>query len=412
MFITSDVLWLLKLFIYYLQLRVERESAMKGSRKLLIILVIGLCVAASIGVFTRTNSWASNASVNWVQAGFNRERTGYNPFETAISSSNVSQLKVAWSGYASGSPIENNGLLYFSDSYSSTLYAVSASTGADVWTSIGRGGVYGTAPAIAANGVLYSGTPGGTLYAIRASTGALVWASTTGTGFDASPLWANGIVYIGSQNGRFYAFNATSGKVLWSFLTSGAVDTGAATDNGIVYVDSGGTLYALNGKTGKLLWRYAAQGPPVVANGLVYIGTNEVIALNETSGKLVWTYFAEYGARVSSVAAANGDVFFSDGNGTLHAVNALTGSQTWSFDDTSGQNTVYSTPVVANGVVYAGGYLSNEHALEMAFSEGTGVLLWSDFDENSYDQGVSPIVINGMLFYDNGDNDTMWAYRL
>jgi outer membrane protein assembly factor BamB len=384
---------------------------MKVYQKLLAIPIIGLCFAIIAGgaIYSPARrATAASALQTWAQSGFNRQHTSYNPFETTINTSNVAQLNVAWSMSVSGNPVERNGLLYVSTS--SALYAVNVLTGNTAWASPGRGS-FDMTPAIDTNGILYSGTWGGTLYALRASTGALVWANTVGAIFDTSPLWASGIVYIGASNGRLYAMSDTAGKVLWSFHTNGEVSTAPSIDNnGVVYVDDGATLYALNARTGKLLWKYTTTGSPVLANGLVYIGNNgSVIALNETSGKRVWTYAVPDGAGVSSVAVANGVVFFSDRNDTLHAVNAMSGKQIWAFADGSEQvNNTSSTPVVANGVVYSGGYISNEISFEAAVNEATGALLWTNEDTSS-SSACSFIVVNGMLFVNDG---TLWAYHL
>ena len=365
------------------------------------IVPIALLLLAGL-LAPKAASHAASSQNNWVQQGFNRQRTGYNPFETTISPSNVSQLGPAWSGYISADePVENAGIVYVGDGYTNNMDAINASTGAIIWTSAGRG-AYG-AVAIA-NNTVYSATPSGTIYALNATNGALVWATTIGNGFYASPLWANGVIYLGSQNGRFYAFNAFTGKVLWSYLVGSNVSD-AATDAGNIYVDGGGILYALSSK-GKLLWKVAASGEPVIANGLVYAGTT---AFNETTGKRVWMY----PSGASAVAAANGNVYFSDGT-SLYAANGTTGKIIWQFTDPPTdveELAVTSTPVVANGVVYAGGITYHEHATIMAWNAATGAFLWYDLDENAYNDGSSPIVADGMLFYGATD-DMFWAYHL
>ena len=384
--------------------------------RLLAIFALGLCLAIIAGGVILSplhGARAVSAPTNWVQAGFNRQRTGYNPFETTLSPLNVSGLTNAWTYYTGdggvNDPVENNGLLYFDDGYG-TIYALNASTGTSVWSSAGRGA--GAASPAIVNSILYSGSAGGTLYALNVANGVLVWARTIGTGFASSPLTANGVIYIGSLDHHLYALSTTSGKTLWSFLTGSAITSNAATDTGDVYIDSGGTLYALNSKTGKMLWRYAVQGSPVIANGLVYIGTSQLVALNEKTGKLVWTYVVGSGAGVGTVAAANGDVFFSDNYGVFHTVNALNGHSIWSYDLTVWEEYVSTTPVVANGAVYVGGYEYDPGGvLELAFNEGTGALLWWNQD-NGCIASTSPVVVNGMVFFGREDCSAMLGYRL
>ena len=70
--------------------------------------------------------------------------------------------------------------------------------------------------------------------------------------------------------------------------------------NGVVYVGSiDGNLYALNAGTGALLWKYttgsAVDSSPAVANGVVYVGSddNNLYALNASTGALLWKYMTE-----------------------------------------------------------------------------------------------------------------------
>jgi outer membrane protein assembly factor BamB len=184
----------------------------------------------------------------------------------------------------------------------------------------------------------------------------------------------------------------------------------------------------LNGTTGKVLWKYAVSGfpveSPVVANGLVYISTSVLIALNENTGKLVWSYVSpnNHGpgcpsngctAEVSPVAATNADVFFSDGYGNLLALNALTGQSVWSFEDNGVGLNIELTPIVANGIVYAGGAEQDPTgSVIYAFSESTRTTLWWQQDNASTNIGTSPVVVNGLLFFGTGEDAGMWAYRL
>lgn len=76
-----------------------------------------------------------------------------------------------------------------------------------------------------------------------------------------------------------YALNATTGAELWSYATGNQVYSSPAVANGVVYIGSDdGNLYALNAATGVKLWSYAtggSVGDPVVANGMVYVSATE-----------------------------------------------------------------------------------------------------------------------------------------
>ena len=72
----------------------------------------------------------------------------------------------------------------------------------------------------------------------------------------------------------------------------------------------------------------------------------------------------------SSPAVANGVVYVGSGDYNVYALDAATGAKLWSYH-TGGA--VYSSPTVANGVVYVGSYDYNVYALNAA----TGAKLWS-----------------------------------
>ena len=86
------------------------------------------------------------------------------------------------------------------------VYALNATTGAELWNYPTRGEVF-SSPAVA-NGVVYvgSGYPDNLLYALNATTGALLWSYATGFPVYSSPAVANGVVYVGSEDGNVYAF--------------------------------------------------------------------------------------------------------------------------------------------------------------------------------------------------------------
>ena len=87
-----------------------------------------------------------------------------------------------------------------------------------------------------------------------------------------------------------------------------------------------------NPSTGQLLWKYTTGGlidsSPAVANGVVYIGSNDgyVYALNAATGVQIWSFNTFY-EPYSSPAVVNGVVYVADEEGTVFALNAATGVQ-------------------------------------------------------------------------------------
>ena len=170
--------------------------------------------------------------------------------------------------------------------FRSYIYALNASNGKEVWRYHVR-----TAPSSPAvyDGKVFVGVLGDGVYALNARTGELVWNHTTDVDYVISPAVAYGMVYIGSEDGNIYALDAATGDSVWNFTTEGEVHSSAAVANGVVYASSNDRyLYAINASIGTLIWKFltisAPQlvshntdmvASPVVANGKIYIGTDE-----------------------------------------------------------------------------------------------------------------------------------------
>ncbi len=232
-------------------------------------LAVALMPAAATAAPVRPHVVAAIPSGDWTQFHNGPTREGNNTQETTLSASNVSDLRLAWTG----------------------------TSGNTFWSS----------PAVA-NGVVYVGSEDGKLYAFAVGCARgggscpPLWTGTTGGAIFASPAVSNGVVYIGSADGKLYAFDAAgligcSGSPktcspLWTSVATGGVISGSpAVVNGVVYDGSAdGKLYAFDAagvtgcsgspKTCNPLWTAASGGlfdtsAPAVANGVVYIGSDD-----------------------------------------------------------------------------------------------------------------------------------------
>ncbi|MEM3030944.1 MAG: PQQ-binding-like beta-propeller repeat protein [Candidatus Micrarchaeia archaeon] len=118
--------------------------------------------------------------------------------------------------------------------------------------------------------------------------------------------------------------------------------------NHTAYVNARGPMRA------ELLWTYATgntiYSSPTVANGVVYVGSDNLYAVNASNGALVWSYPTGL-ISYSSPAVADGVVYVGSYDGNLYAVNASNGALVWRYPTGS---YIVSSPAVANGVVYVG----------------------------------------------------------
>ena len=199
-----------------------------------------------------------------------------------------------------------NGLVYFGTAHFSDVEAHNAATGGTrVVTSpftapVDRHRLLSTGSSTSASG--HVGHTSRTSFALNATTGATIWSADNGAtgsyGFSisSSPAVANGIVYIGSDDGKVHAFNAT---------------TGAASDRhhrrGRELLPGGRQRHRLHRlrrpqrvrlqrddrrhSSGPPPPAAAVNSSPAVANGIVYIGSDDhsVYAFNATTGAQLWT---------------------------------------------------------------------------------------------------------------------------
>ena len=272
--------------------------------------------------------------------------------------------------------------------------------------------IYLSSPLVVEDTV-YFGSGDGNVYAVGAKSGELKWKFKTGDVVHASPAYANGLIYIGSWDSYFYALDAATGKEKWRF--HGGEDptihnqvgfqSSPAVVDGTVYTgcrDS--NVYALDGATGKEKWRCFNElswvnATPAVVNGKVYFATSDSklfkIVDAATGKELARQEDKAY--IFSSPAVVGNTVLVGVTNGTLTARDGTDGKLLWEYQiEKSKQNkgwaltadrqfdmplnfhsssheittiafyrqmemgSIFSSPLVANGVVYFGsgdGYL-------------------------------------------------------
>jgi outer membrane protein assembly factor BamB len=276
--------------------------------------------------------------------------------------------------------------------------------------------VFLSSPALGGRAV-YFGSGDGNVYALDAATGDLRWKFKTGDVVHASPAYADGVVFVGSWDSYFYAIDASSGAEKWRF--HGGEDPAAhnqvgfqsspAVVNGVVYTgcrDS--NLYAIDAATGREKWRFNNGGSwvissPAVARGKVIFGTSDTslyLVLDAETGKPIVQQQSKAFV-FSSPSVAGSVVFVGVLNGTLEARDLTSGDLLWEFqteasrrnngwvltaerkfntpllfwsnwrevpivatDRQFGIGSIFSSPLVAGGVVFFGSADGNLYALE------------------------------------------------
>lgn len=232
-------------------------------------------------------------------------------------------------GLISSSPAVANGIVYIGAS-NSYMFALDAKTGRLKWKSYIQGGIL--ASVAISNGAVYVPLASGDVAALNAQTGAVIWwnGGFSYNGFGNEAVVADGYLYL-TTFGSLFVLNASTGKLLWHYFSSYPSDSYAvAVADGIVYVGLGKrTFYAFAEKTGHLLWTFQSASmvlaSPAVANGVVYLcysTTGKLFALDARSGAKLWSY--DGGFYTSPPIVVNGMVYIGTYNGYLDAFHLST----------------------------------------------------------------------------------------
>jgi len=226
----------------------------------------------------------------------------------------------------------------------------------------------------------------------------LKWAYPTEGANACSPAVVEGVVYCPGSgfDAHIYAINARTGALLWSKATNGAPGDVAVADGAVYFGVSDDNVNALNAHTGALLWRYTTGGfpsSPAVVNG-VGSGDGNMYALKERNGALLWRY-ATHGSVYSSPVVANSVVYFGSTDYNVYAVKASDGEFLWRYQTGNWAGDL----AVTGGVVYATSQDDNVYALNAS----NGGKLWS-FSTGKLIQSA-PAVADGVVYVGSDDNN-------
>ncbi len=192
-------------------------------------------------------------------------------------------------------------------------------------------------------------------------------------------------LFAGTMDGRVLALNPDSGSRLWEWKPKKDDKAG-----GFLACGGGGQFRA-----------GMFYGPPVVANGVVYMGAydGKVYAIDTASGFEEWNYDAG-SSIVGGVAVADGTLFVGTSGGELHAIDINTGQSKQGFLPFQTGDKIWSTPVVRDGTVYFGSLDQKLYAIDAE----TGALKWNEPFEAGGGIASSPLIVGSMVYFGAFDN--------
>ena len=228
---------------------------------------------------------------------------------------------------------------------------------------------------------LYVNTFAGKTVALNSYNGHVIWQRKGGHK-PSTPAIAGPRLIVSSTNGTVTAYNRFNGKVLWRLKIDAKVESSPIAARRLVYFGAtDGRLFAVYVRTGRIKWAYDTGGrinsSPSILGNRIFVTTyaGSVWALNRATGRKIWVKylsrdFVRYESFYASASTDGKRLFTISRSGGVYAVSASDGHEIWR---SSVNSWGYSTPAVAHGRVFFGGFDGRVRALRAA----TGRVIWT-----------------------------------
>jgi outer membrane protein assembly factor BamB len=387
---------------------------------------------------------------NWLHFGYDSAYTAYNPIESTLGITNVSQLERKWGvgcddgwfSVISRSPAIYDGTLYTSGA-GSKLTAYAARTGQMLWQ-FGDGNLgWAPQPVVSEDGIVFymEGSYPTSLYAVNAETGIELWEASLAfnMGYNDTALVtvdeANNLVYIVENpfmgDGKLYALDKQTGAIVWYkskatddadfkgdyVLLSGGKIFVAAEVPMVPYPFKGDHMLSIDASTQDVEITFDRPEPEnyydieqyalcndrlVVGFDYQYDPVKLLVAYDPISPTITWQ--KPFSTTITGKIACNTtkNQLYVPTDPYLYVLDATTGSEVWKY---MGYGAIYN-PSIANGIVY---FLSDTNMY--AIDEETGQRLFSyPLGYEAYET-TQVAIADGMLYF-SGNGGTCDLYAL
>jgi outer membrane protein assembly factor BamB len=193
------------------------------------------------------------------------------------------------------------------------------------------------------NGIVYTSGAGvgGTVYAVRESDGTVLWTASVENGDNSSPVVTGTGVYVSYVCPQTYKFAPKTGALIWHYNPP-CDGGGGATPvlyNDLLYVRDWSSRLGhngdiLNASTGAVVGSFDADFAPAFVNGTAfYVQASTIKAVNTTNSTSVWTAVPPGGNSYSTPPiVVDGVVYVGTSAGKLLGYRSGTGKNVVSLD--------------------------------------------------------------------------------
>lgn len=350
---------------------------------------------------------AAGPPSEWYQLGGYSGHTGYNAFESRLTTSTVPRLQAGWQepGEQVRTPLVYGGQVYSvtQDRFLRTWSVAQGELG--LVAVVPRCTDQAAPPVISQKVLMVPTTDCGRADSIQAYPAGdyhLLWQRDVPAGI-TSTSEKNGVLYVTGRRGSVTALDVVTGQVRWTVRSGMQALDDSAIGNGVLYVSGFRTVQARRLSDGAVLWqRSVGEYDSLAASGdRLYVGSLEeagavpeqrLFALTST-GATLWQVDlsrADVSADVRP-AVAPGLVLTTSVVGEVVAFDAATGARRWTQATNSGR---MSSITIAGGVAY-----DLEDAVVHARRLTTGQQLWS---APAPDSAGAPVVAEGHIVVGGG----------
>jgi len=357
----------------------------------------------------------------WPTYAHDYERTGFQPQQTGINTSNVANLTPLWAQPLNEqivvSPVIDDGMAFVATG-AGNVYAFNESTGTILWKQSLGGPILET-PTID-HGLLFVGThsPPSGFFALNVNTGAVVWQTSIPGDFRGPVAVADGVVYVGEAGGDpplcdpggVHAYQATTGTPVFFWRTDPKPNDGGAVWTPIS-IDGPNIVFG----TGNTCSDGVANANSLIR--LTRAGTQEwEVPINDSS-----VTDDDWGG---GVLVSGGRYYAANKNGFFYSTAPSTGSVVWKtqlspFDGQGsiGTPTTDGTVVIVPSGNLQDGHTTNPPAVNFSAFSLTGTKLWS-FPFTNMQRNYAPIA-DGLAYLAESDQivavdahsgATLWSF--